>query len=131
MNATIRPRDYDPLVSLIVPVFNEEDVLDSFLKKTSSVMQETDLDYEYIFVNDGSTDATPSSMPMLPRLHPPTEPWEPMAMHKPLRGIGLQELHRLLRKLYLPLVLKSSMAGCTVICVGAVICVGGASSLYP
>jgi glycosyltransferase involved in cell wall biosynthesis len=53
-----KTRDYEPLVSLIVPVFNEQDLIEIFLEKTSSVMEKAGLDYEYVFVNDGSTDAT-------------------------------------------------------------------------
>jgi len=51
-------RNYDPLISLIVPVFNEQDVIEIFLDKTSSVMEQAGLDYEYVFINDGSTDGT-------------------------------------------------------------------------
>ena len=51
-------RDYEPFISLIVPVFNERDVIDLFLEKTSSVMEEAGLHYEYVFINDGSTDTT-------------------------------------------------------------------------
>ena len=58
MTTPIKTRDYDPLISLIVPVFNEQDVVEIFLEKTSKVMEEARLDYEYIFVNDGSTDDT-------------------------------------------------------------------------
>jgi glycosyltransferase involved in cell wall biosynthesis len=53
-----KTRDYEPVISLIVPVFNEQDLIEIFLEKTSSVMEEAGLDYEYVFVNDGSTDAT-------------------------------------------------------------------------
>ena len=53
-----KTRNYDPLISLIVPVFNEQDVVEIFLENTAKVMQDTGLEYEYLFVNDGSTDAT-------------------------------------------------------------------------
>lgn len=58
MTKPFKIRDYEPRISLIVPVFNEQDVIELFLDKTSSVMDEAGLDYEYIFVNDGSTDGT-------------------------------------------------------------------------
>ena len=58
MTKPLKTRDYDPLISLIVPVFNERDVIEIFLDKTSSVMEQTGLDYEYVFINDGSTDGT-------------------------------------------------------------------------
>ena len=58
MTKPFKTRDYEPVISLIVPVFNEQDLIEIFLEKTSSVMEEAGLDYEYVFVNDGSTDAT-------------------------------------------------------------------------
>ena len=58
MTKPLKTRDYDPLISLMVPVFNERDVIEIFLDKTSSVMEQTGLDYEYVFINDGSTDGT-------------------------------------------------------------------------
>ena len=58
MTTPFKTRDYDPLISLIVPVFNERDVIEIFLDKTSSVMEQTGLDHEYVFINDGSTDGT-------------------------------------------------------------------------
>lgn len=58
MTKPLKTRDYDPLISLMVPVFNERDVFEIFLDKTSSVMEQTGLDYEYVFINDGSTDGT-------------------------------------------------------------------------
>lgn len=62
MTTPFKTRDYEPVISLIVPVFNEQDVIDIFLDKTSSVMEAAGLDYEYLFINDGSTDATFSQL---------------------------------------------------------------------
>lgn len=46
-------------LSLVVPVFNEEDSLDTFLLRINEVFQaQTLIDLEMVFVNDGSTDAT-------------------------------------------------------------------------
>ena len=58
MTKPIKTREYEPLISLIVPVFNEQDVIEIFLERTSGVMEEAKLDYEYLFINDGSTDDT-------------------------------------------------------------------------
>lgn len=50
------------LLSLVIPCFNEEDVLNLFMEKTSAVTEtireKYGIDTEYIFVNDGSKDAT-------------------------------------------------------------------------
>ena len=51
-------RPANPLVSLIVPVFNEEEVIDQFLTVVSGVMNEASIAHEFVFVDDGSRDAT-------------------------------------------------------------------------
>ncbi len=58
MTAPLQARETEPLISLVVPVFNEQEVLGVFLEKTSGVLDDAGLDYEYVFVNDGSSDAT-------------------------------------------------------------------------
>ncbi|MCM1365490.1 MAG: glycosyltransferase family 2 protein [Faecalibacterium sp.] len=46
-------------IEMIVPCFNESDVLDMFYKEVTPVMQSLDgFDYSFIFVNDGSRDNT-------------------------------------------------------------------------
>lgn len=47
-----------PRLSVIVPVYNEEAVIDHFLDAMQPVLDETGLDHEYVFVDDGSRDAT-------------------------------------------------------------------------
>ncbi|MCZ6671616.1 MAG: glycosyltransferase family 2 protein, partial [Verrucomicrobia bacterium] len=47
-----------PEISIVIPVFNEEDCLTNLIYRLLAVMQETGRDYELIFVNDGSTDRT-------------------------------------------------------------------------
>ena len=58
MTKPFKTREYDPLISPIVPVFNERDVIEICLDKTSIVMEQTGLDYEYFFINYGSIDGT-------------------------------------------------------------------------
>ena len=48
------------LVSFVVPVFNEEDNINEFYKHLTTVMAKEPYDYELIFVDDGSRDATPA-----------------------------------------------------------------------
>ena len=45
-------------ISIIVPCFNEEEVLEIFYNKITEVSEDIDADFEYIFVDDGSKDRT-------------------------------------------------------------------------
>ena len=45
-------------VSVVIPCYNEEEVLPLSHKRFSQVMSSTPYDYELIFVNDGSKDRT-------------------------------------------------------------------------
>jgi dolichol-phosphate mannosyltransferase len=47
------------LVSLVVPVFNEQDNIDVFYAEVVKVLQPLDCDFEILFIDDGSNDATP------------------------------------------------------------------------
>jgi len=44
------------IYSVVVPVFNEEEVISEFYKRLSATMNKLKESYEIIFVNDGSTD---------------------------------------------------------------------------
>lgn len=46
------------LLSIIVPVFNEEENIQAFLQRTNSSLKQLPCRVEYIFVDDGSTDQT-------------------------------------------------------------------------
>jgi len=54
MNPTIR------LLSVVVPVFDEEAVVAEFNRRATETLNELPLDWELIYVNDGSRDGTPS-----------------------------------------------------------------------
>lgn len=45
-------------ISIIVPCYNEEDVLELFYKKITEVSSKINAEFEYIFVDDGSKDRT-------------------------------------------------------------------------
>lgn len=47
------------LLSVVVPVFNEEAVLGAFHERLSNVLDGLEMRWEIIYVNDGSSDATP------------------------------------------------------------------------
>ena len=43
-------------ISIIIPIFNEEDSLSELFKRVSAVLNSTKKNYEIIFINDGSSD---------------------------------------------------------------------------
>ena len=51
-------RPADPLLSLVVPVFNEEESIDLFLDTVAPLMERDGFRFEIVFVNDGSRDDT-------------------------------------------------------------------------
>ena len=46
------------LLSVIIPCYNEELVVNETYKRLSEVMKQTGMDYELVFINDGSRDQT-------------------------------------------------------------------------
>ena len=48
----------NPLLSIIIPAFNEEENICNTAKVVQGVMEEAQIPYEIIFVSDGSTDTT-------------------------------------------------------------------------
>ncbi|MCP4701222.1 MAG: glycosyltransferase family 2 protein [Gammaproteobacteria bacterium] len=54
-----RERPADPLLSIMVPVFNEAESIDIFLSALCSALSKAGIGhYEILFINDGSSDAT-------------------------------------------------------------------------
>ncbi len=52
-------RSRTEVLSVVVPVFNEEEVLPAFFERASAVLSSIpDLDYELLFVDDGSSDGS-------------------------------------------------------------------------
>lgn len=45
-------------ISIIIPVFNEEDIIDELVSRLEKATENKDYDFEFIFVDDGSTDTT-------------------------------------------------------------------------
>lgn len=45
-------------ISIIVPCYNEEEVLEIFYSKITEISEGIDAEFEYIFVDDGSKDKT-------------------------------------------------------------------------
>jgi len=47
-----------PELSIVVPIYNEENGINEFAKQLKSNLDELEIKYEVIFINDGSTDST-------------------------------------------------------------------------
>src|SRR5712671_6450525 len=45
-------------ISVVVPCFNEQDVIRQTHERLSTALSKTDLEYEIVYVNDGSRDRT-------------------------------------------------------------------------
>ena len=45
-------------ISFVVPVFYEEECILQFIKEVEQEMKEINLDFEFVFIDDGSTDKT-------------------------------------------------------------------------
>src|SRR3990167_7402155 len=55
-------RPADPLLSLVVPVFDEEESIDLFIDAVVPILERDRLRFEVVFVNDGSRDETLSRL---------------------------------------------------------------------
>ncbi len=58
MPTALTPRSKPGLLSLVLPLFNEEEVFDELEKRLTAFLQSLDCDIEVILVNDGSRDRT-------------------------------------------------------------------------
>ena len=47
-----------PFISIVCPCYNEEDVIEHFLKSMTKILKQSQKTYEIIFIDDGSKDAT-------------------------------------------------------------------------
>lgn len=54
-----------PALSLLIPVYNEADVLPLCFERVSAVLQDMDLSHEIVFVDDGSTDGSSTALAAL------------------------------------------------------------------
>ena len=55
-----------PSIDIIVPVFNEQDVIPLFEKRITQVMQSCDVQWRVLFIDDGSSD---DSLAMMKSIH--------------------------------------------------------------
>lgn len=57
-------------LSIVVPCYNEQETVNIFYRETTKVVDAMDMDYEIIFVNDGSRDNTLEELVKLHDAHP-------------------------------------------------------------
>lgn len=57
-------------ISLIIPCYNEEENVDAFFSESEEVFYGKGFSYEYIFVNDGSSDSTQDKLVGIYNNHP-------------------------------------------------------------
>jgi len=60
-----RPPLREALVSVVLPVYNEAEVLDELTSRVTAALEETGARYELIFVDDGSRDQSPAILDRL------------------------------------------------------------------
>ena len=87
--------DDRPEISVVVPLFNEEENIGQLHRRLSVALSSLEVPYEILFVNDGSRDATPR---LIDALHAQGserggDPPEP-ELRPPARGLGRSELRR-------------------------------------
>jgi dolichol-phosphate mannosyltransferase len=58
-------RPENPLISVVVPVLDEEGCVDELVRRIREAFAAEGLDYEILFVDDGSTDGTPERIATL------------------------------------------------------------------
>ncbi|WEJ32927.1 glycosyltransferase family 2 protein [Devosia sp. SD17-2] len=60
-----KPRDSRILISIIVPVFNEDEAVAPFVEHLMPHIPADEVDYEIVFINDGSRDGTLAALRQL------------------------------------------------------------------
>lgn len=72
-NTFSETKDESVLISVVVPVYNEEESLEAFYEAVSDQLNRLDMTWELIFVNDGSKDGSLDILRLLherdPRVH--------------------------------------------------------------
>jgi glycosyltransferase involved in cell wall biosynthesis len=70
MQSTPEPENCPPQISIVVPLYNEEENVPELYRRLTCCLEQQILDYELLFVNDGSSDATPAVIDRLSATDP-------------------------------------------------------------
>ena len=65
----MRKLNINTLISIVVPVYNESGVVEIFIARIISILENIDHKYEIIFINDGSTDDTFAELEKVYKAH--------------------------------------------------------------
>ena len=68
LTTAVSPRN---TLSVVVPVYNEDAVLEAFHQRLRAVLDSLDCAAEIIYVNDGSTDGSLTALTELPSIRCP------------------------------------------------------------
>jgi polyisoprenyl-phosphate glycosyltransferase len=65
MSDSPEPADSSPVISVVVPFYNEEDNVHELHRRLDRALRSLGVPYEILFVDDGSRDETPARMDAL------------------------------------------------------------------
>jgi len=68
--ATASQRTHRPLISIVLPVFNERHVLETLHTSILRAIRSYDMDYEMVFIDDGSSDGSSDVLDRLASIDP-------------------------------------------------------------
>jgi len=60
MSMQVQTAGAPPVISVVVPLFNEQESIEELHRRLDRVLRSLELSYEILFVNDGSRDRTPT-----------------------------------------------------------------------
>lgn len=72
-----------PSVSIVLPAYNEEDIIEAVVQKCADYLETVCPDYEIVVVNDGSKDRTGEILDAMHAKNPKVKP-----VHQPNKGYG-------------------------------------------
>ena len=79
-----------PVLSVVIPIFNEETTLPELRRRLVPALEGVTADFEVIFVDDGSSDASPGLLAAMsaedPRLKPSPSPATSVTRRRCRRG---------------------------------------------